>query len=61
MDAFICILWVTATFAVTFDMQNEDAVVIAGKSLSNRQGPIVCINQFDGKVLWFVNGKQVER
>ncbi len=44
------------------DMQSEDACVLAAKALSERlQADAICVNTFDGRVLWFERGKQVEK
>lgn len=44
------------------DMQNEDACIIAAKELTQKAANVgLCINTFDGRVLYFHQGKQVER
>ena len=61
MEAWVCILWLNNR-SITFDMQNEDAVVQMAIELTARVIPndlLICISQFDGKVLYFRNGKQI--
>lgn len=63
MTAFVCLIWFYGTTRMTsFEIQNEDAMVLSAKALSEKL-PIsmACINQFDGQVFWFLRGKQVER
>lgn len=61
MEAWVCIVILASGNSVTFEMQNEDATVIAAKSITDYlDGMIFCVNQFDGKTLRFYHGKQVD-
>lgn len=62
MEAWVCLLHYINNRTAQIEMQNEDAVILAMKELTNNpMGPItaVCINQFDGKIFYFRQGKQV--
>ena len=51
---------VLAASTPQFDMQSEDACVLAAKELTLRlQAEAICVNTFDGRVLWFKSGRQV--
>lgn len=61
MDMWVCMIFLHASVR-SFDMQNEDAVVISAKEMTSTFPAVIgCINQFSGKVLWFKDGKQVEK
>lgn len=61
MEAWVCILHLTLNRAVTVDVQNEDAMVMAMKAITKvEQIEATCINQFDGRVFYFKRGMQVD-
>jgi len=42
------------------DMQSEDACVLAAKAITLRLAvDAICVNSFDGRVLWFSKGRQL--
>lgn len=65
MEAWVLVLAFRAGWGHSIrqlDMQNEDSCVIAAKELTIKSATVsLCINTFDGRVLYFHAGKQVER
>lgn len=62
MEAWVCLLHYINNSTAQIEMQNEDATIIAMKEITQHPlGPVtaLCINQFDGKVLYFRQGKQI--
>ena len=58
MEAWSLIVFLAARH-VQIDAQSEDACVIAAKAITLRlEVEAVCVNSFDGRVLWFTNGRQ---
>lgn len=61
MEAWVLILYFVSG-ARTIDVQNEDSCVLIAKELTETLSVNgICINTFDGRVLWFNKGKQIER
>ena len=63
MEAWTFIFWLgNSSPARKLDVQNEDACVLIARMITEGL-PVdgVCINSFDGKVLFFRYGKQVEK
>lgn len=63
MEAWVCFLTYLNNRMAQIEMQSEDATVTAMKQLTKHPtGPVsaLCVNQFDGKVLYFRLGKQEE-
>lgn len=61
MEAWVLVLY-TNYGHIQMDIQSEDACITVAKVLTERaHHPAgVCVNQFDGRVLWFRHGKQVD-
>lgn len=64
MEAWVLILAFRAGWANPvrqIDMQSENACVIAGKELTIKAAVVgICVNTFDGTVLYFHGGKMVD-
>lgn len=64
MQAFICFLMFTGRVndGIPFEMQSEEASISAALEVTSKLPVnVFCISQFDGTVMWFSQGKQVER
>lgn len=63
MEAWLLVLSLFSnTPRPNIEMQNEDSCVLAAKYISQFHAyTIACINTFDGRVLLFYRGSQVNR
>lgn len=63
MEMWTLVFWLTMTQRpIHLDMQGEDPCTIVAKDLTSTiADTAICVNGLDGVVLYFKNGKQVER
>lgn len=62
MEAWVLLLFTSDHTQVRIEMQSEDACVTAAKQLSERNlhPRATCVNTWDGRVLYFKHGKQIQ-
>ena len=61
MEAWIFAYWGSIA-RPNIDVQSEDACVLVAKRITAYYSGVgICINTFDGRVLYFVRGSQVAR